>query len=123
MENILTTPDTENDYWLPDIGRNYEYADWKYEEIKEQIEEFQSDLSHDLDVCVALTSFGQSMIMQVDDIGYQNPDMLFFYGYINGNKTQLIQHSSQLNFMLMTVKKVEPDRPPRRIGFITDDEE
>ena len=80
-----------------EIPRNYNLADW--------------------------TSFGQSMIMQVDDIGYQNPDMLFFYGYINGNKTQLIQHSSQLNFMLMTVKKEEPDRPPRRIGFITDDEE
>jgi len=63
------------------------------------------------------------MIMQVDDIGYQNPDMLFFYGYINGNKTQLIQNSSQLNFMLMTVNKEEPERPPRRIGFINDDEE
>lgn len=106
-----------------EIPRNYNLADWKYEILQEQIEEFQSDLSDDLDVCVALTSFGQSMIMQVDDIGYQNPDMLFFYGYINGNKTQLIQHSSQLNFMLMTVKKEEPDRPPRRIGFITDDEE
>lgn len=88
-----------------EIPRNYNLADWKYEILQEQIEEFQSDLSDDLDVCVALTSFGQSMIMQVDDIGYQNPDMLFFYGYINGNKTQLIQHSSQLNFMLMTVKK------------------
>ena len=106
-----------------EISRNYNLADWKYEILQEQIEEFQSDLSDNLDVCVALTSFGQSMIMQVEDIGYQNPDMLFFYGYINGNKTQLIQHSSQLNFMLMTVKKEEPDRPPRRIGFIADNEE
>lgn len=61
--------------------------------------------------------------MQVTDIGYQNPDMLYFYGYINGNQTQLIQHVSQLNFVLMAVKKEEPDRAPRRIGFVIDDEE
>ena len=101
--------------------RNYSLADWKYEKIKEQIEEFQEKLSDDVDVCVALASFGTSMIMQVTDIGYQNPDMLYFYGNINGNKTQLIQHISQLNFVLMAVKKEEPERPPRRIGFVVDD--
>lgn len=63
------------------------------------------------------------MIMHVTEMSYQNPDMLYFYGYINGNQTQLIQHVSQLNFVLMAVKKEEPDRPPRRIGFITDDKE
>ena len=101
--------------------RNYSLADWKYEKIKEQIEEFQLDLSEDVDVCVALASFGTNIIMQVEDIGYQNPDMLYFYGNINGNKAQLIQHVSQLNFALMTAKKEEPDRPPRRIGFICDE--
>lgn len=108
--------------WTSDICRNYEYADWKYEKIREQIEEFQADLPDDVDVCVALTSFGTSMIMQVTDIGYQNPDMLYFYGYVNGNEAQLIQHASQLNFMLMTIKKDEPSRPARRIGFKIDDE-
>ena len=97
-------------------------ADWKYEKIKEQISDFQSDLSNDVDVCVALASFGTNLIMQVTDIGYQNPDMLYFYGYINGNNAQLIQHISQLNFVLMAVKKGEPERPPRRIGFVSDDD-
>ena len=104
-------------------NRDYTYADWKYEKIKEQIEEFQSTLKDDVDVCIALASFGTSMIMQVTDIGYQNPDMLYFYGYINGNETQLIQHVSQLNFVLMAVKKDEPNRPARRIGFRIDNEE
>ena len=103
--------------------RDYSMADWKYEKIKEQIEDFQKELSDDVDVCVALASFGTNMIMDVTDIGYQNPDMLYFYGYINGNETQLIQHTSQLNFVLMAVKKEEPERPPRRIGFATSDEE
>ena len=107
----------------PIVLRNYSMADWKYEKIKEQIEEFQTGLADDIDVCVALASFGTNMIMQVTDIGYQNPDMLYFYGYINGNETQLIQHVSQLNFILMAVKKDEPERPPRRIGFVADDED
>lgn len=102
--------------------RNYNMADWKYEKIKEQISDFQSGLSNDVDVCVALASFGTNLIMQVTDIGYQNPDMLYFYGYINGNNAQLIQHISQLNFVLMAVKKEEPERPPRRIGFVSDDD-
>lgn len=103
-------------------NRDYTHADWKYEKLREQIEEFQSDLTDDVDVCIALASFGTSMIMQVTDIGYQNPDILYFYGYINGNQTQLIQHVSQMNFVLMAVKKEEPGRPPRRIGFVTDEE-
>ena len=101
--------------------RDYSMADWKYEKMKEQIEDFQANLADDVDVCVALASFGTNMIMQVTDIGYQNPDMLYFYGYINGNETQLIQHVSQLNFILMAVKKEEPERPPRRIGFAAEE--
>ena len=101
--------------------RDYSAADWKYEKLKEQIEEFQNGLSDDVDVSIALASFGTSMIMEVTDIGYQNPDILYFYGYINGNQAQLIQHTSQLNFVLMTIKKEEPKRPTRRIGFITDE--
>ncbi len=105
-----------------EIPRNYNLADWKYEKLQEQIEEFQDNLSDDVDVCVQLASFGASTIMQVTNIGYQNPDILYFYGYINGNEAQLIQHMSQLSFLLMTVKKEEPDRPPRRIGFVAEDE-
>lgn len=97
-------------------------ADWKYEKIQEQIEAFQASLSFEQDVCIALSSFGTSMIMEVTEIGYQNPDMLYFYGYIDGNRTQLIQHVSQLNFVLIAVRKEDPDRPPRRIGFIANEQ-
>ena len=58
--------------------------------------------------------------MFVDDIGYQNPDIMYFYGTVNGNQAQLIQHVSQLNFMLMAVPKDLPERKPRRIGFVND---
>lgn len=104
-------------------NRDYNHADWKYEKLMEEIEAFQSNLSDEYDVCAQLAAFGTSILMYVTDIGYQNPDILYFYGSVNGNEAQLIQHMSQLNFLLMAIKKEEPDRPPRRIGFFTDDEE
>ena len=104
------------------IGRDYSMADWKYEKLKEQIEEFQENLLDNVDVCIQLASFGQTVLMIVDEIGYQNPDLLFFYGTVNGNEAELIQHVSQLSFLLMTQPKPEPQAKPRRIGFITDEE-
>lgn len=101
--------------------RNYNLADWKYEKIKEEIEGFQSTLSEDFDVCVQLASFGGNILMQVTEIGYQNPDLMYFYGYVNGNEAQLIQHVSQLNFLLMAIKKEDPNKAPRRIGFDTEE--
>ena len=103
-------------------NRDYTHADWKYEKLMEEVEVFQSNLSDEYDVCVQLAAFGTSILMYVTDIGYQNPDMLYFYGFVNGNEAQLIQHMSQLNFMLMAMKKEEPDRPPKRIGFVVDEE-
>ena len=104
-------------------SRDYIMADRKYEILKEQIEKFQENLSDDVDVCVQLASFGSSIIMYVSDIGFQNPDIMYFWGYVNGNEAQLIQHISQLNFMLMAVKKQKPDDKPRRIGFAVDAED
>ena len=103
------------------ISRDYTCADFKYEVLRDEIETFQRELSEEYDVMVALTSFGSQMIMQVTNIGYQNPDVLFFYGSCNGHKAQLIQHVSQLSFMLLAMKKEEPDRKPNRIGFIVEE--
>lgn len=105
--------------------RNYAMADWKYENIRREVERFQAGLTDDddVDVCLALTTFGSNTMMQVTNIGYQNPDILYFYGYVNGNKAQIIQHMSQLNFLLMTAKRADPAQPPRRIGFTMGEEE
>ena len=105
------------------IGRDYSMADWKYEKLKEQIEEFQENLPDTVDVCIQLASFGQSILMIVDEIGYQNPDLLYFFGTVNGNEAQLIQHISQLNFLLMAQPKPELQAKPRRIGFYTEEED
>lgn len=103
---------------IPDI-RNYEHASWTYEKISENIKDFQDSLDNSHEVGVMLASFGETVLMTVTDIGFQNPNLLYFYGFVNGVDSQLIQHMSQLNFLLTSVP-VPSDREPNRIGFVVD---
>ena len=96
---------------------DYLTADYKFEILKTEIEEFQSKLTDEYDVAIAMASFGKDMVMQVTEIGYQNPDLMYFYGYVDGHEAQLIQHISQLNFLLQAVPKENPNAKARRIGF------
>lgn len=100
----------------PEI-KDYSMADTCYDHIVEQVKHFQEKLDSDHEVGVMLTSFGQSLVMYVRSIGFQNPNLIYFYGQVNGSDAQLIQHMSQLNFLLLALKKLDPERPPRRIGF------
>lgn len=106
------------------IPKDYTLASYKYETLMEEIKAFQEELSDDLDVMVKLVSFGESMILSIDTIGYQNPDILFFYGTnTDGNPIELIQHMSQLSFLLLAVNRTNTSTPPHRIGFLADKEE
>ena len=97
--------------------RDYYQADWKYEKIMEEIRDFEQQLDEEHEIALHLASFGSTITMAVEEISCQNPDMLYFYGYINGNYAQLIQHTSQLNFLLTSVKREDTTKPARRIGF------
>lgn len=97
--------------------RDYNMADWKFEKLIEQIKDFEEGLDDDHEVALKLTSFGSAVMMYVVTIGYQNPDMLYFYGFVDGQPAQLIQHMSQLNFLITSVEKIDKDKPARRIGF------
>ena len=101
--------------------RNYENADYQYEVICKHLKQFQDKLDDEHEVGLQLASFGQSVLLNVVEIGYSNPSLIHFYGYVNGNKAHLIQHVNQLNFLMMSVPKSDPDKPARRIGFKTDD--
>lgn len=99
------------------IIRDYSNADWKYEKILEQIADFESNLDNDHEIALNLASFGTTTTMIVTEISFQNPDMLYFYGFVKGKKSQLIQHVSQLNFLITSVERANKNEPPRRIGF------
>lgn len=98
-------------------------AKMTFANIMAQIEEFEENLDEDKEVAVLLASFGGTTLMTVTGIGYQYPDLVYFYGYVDGKPSQLIQHISQLNFLLTSVDKEDPEKPPRRIGFVPPSEE
>lgn len=108
---------------ISDIGidssafRNYNLADYSYEIIMDRIKEFEDTLDSEHEVAVKLSSFGQSITMAVTDIGYSNPSTLVFYGFVQGQPATLIQHMSQLNFLLLAIPKADPSKPAHRIGF------
>lgn len=97
----------------------YSYSDTQFEVIKKHIEEFQSNLDENHEVGLLLTNFGQSMLMNVTHIGYEKSVLMVFKGYVNGQEAKLIQHISQIDFLLTSVPKAELEKPPRRIGFDT----
>lgn len=99
--------------------RDYSLADWKYEKIMEEIAEYEAKLDNDHEIALRLASFGSSTVMVVTSVGYQNPDMLYFYGFVNGKNAQLIQHVNQLNFLITSVEREDKTKPARRIGFRT----
>lgn len=102
--------------------QDYHMADWKYTKIMEEIHDFEKGLDAEHEIALKLASFGSSITMIVTSIGYQNPDMLYFYGFVNGNNAQLIQHMNQLNFLLTAVEREDKTKPARRIGFLPPDD-
>ena len=97
--------------------RDHHLADWIYEKIIEEIHCFEQNLDNDHEIALKLASFGTSITMIVTAIGYQNPDILYFYGFVHGKDTQLIQHVSQLNFLITSIEREDKSKPARRIGF------
>lgn len=92
------------------------WADEQFEILKRYIKEFEKFLDAEHEVGIMMTNFGQSVLMNVQQITFEYPVLMVFKGYVNGREATLIQHINQLNFMLTSVEK-EPDRPKRQIGF------
>ena len=92
------------------------WADEQFEILKRYIQEYERSLDAEHEVCIMMTNFGQSVLMRVTQVTYEDPVLMVFRGYVNGREATLIQHINQLNFMLTTAE-IEPDRPKRQIGF------
>ena len=116
IRNIISDAVSEID------TRNYTFADYQYEIIMKSIKAFEDNLDNNNEVALRLTSFGQSILLHVTNIGYSNPCLIHYYGYVNDNYSELIQHVSQINFLLTSVPKDDPNRKTRRIGFYPKDE-
>ena len=94
----------------------YSFSDTQFKIIKKYVLDFQESLDSEHDVGVMLTNFGSTVLMEVTEIGYEKSVLMVFKGFVNGRNSTLIQHISQLNFLLTSVPKA-PDKPHRTIGF------
>ncbi len=98
------------------------WADEMFQVLKRYIQEFEDSLDAEHEVGMMMTNLGQSVLMTVSQVTYEAPTLMVFRGRVNGFEATLIQHISQLNFLLMSVDK-EPYLPKRQIGFATTDGE
>jgi hypothetical protein len=92
-------------------------AEWAYERLLLYVKAFEEGLDNTQEVAVGFTG-GVAGVMRIEGLGYFAPDIVTFYGTDEGgNRTQLIQHVSQLGVTLRAVPKAPSHAEPRRIGF------
>ncbi|MFV0383014.1 DUF6173 family protein [Paracoccus sp. (in: a-proteobacteria)] len=92
-------------------------AEQVFHHILDRVKQFQADLPEDHELGLYLAGFGGGQALHVRGMGYKNPNIIEFYGMLDGNRqVAVIQHISQLNFLLIAVPP-PADQPPYRIGF------
>ena len=86
--------------------------------IMEQIRSFEHSLEENQEVGIRLVSFGQTIVIHVTDIDYEQPNMVIFIGRTDdAQPVRLIQHMSQLSFLLTRVPRLNPKEERQPIGF------
>lgn len=97
---------------------DYTLASYQQEIILKTIRDFETKLDHEHEVALKLCHFGETITLIATSITSANPSLLIFEGYVNGQPARLVQHISQLNFLLMAVVKTDTNRPATTIkGF------
>lgn len=91
-------------------------AEQVFNHILGRVKQFQADLPEDHELGLHLADFG-ARALHVRGMGFKNPNIIEFYGMLDGDKqVAIIQHISQLNFLLIAVPP-PADQEPYRIGF------
>ncbi len=90
-----------------------------YKRIIQMIHEFDTTLDITQEVGMRLVSFGHTITFNINHVGYSDPSLIIFSGCLeDGSPVNLVQHVSQINFLLMSVKRQNPEQPKIPIGFI-----
>lgn len=122
MSNPILDMQNASNNLIKEMARNEQfergYANIFYEQLVKEIRNFDNSLDEDHEVGVKLVTYGNTYQFYLTDLGYHNPYLIFFYGILpDGSPIQLIQHVSQINFVLIKLKKLDPEKPKRKIGF------
>lgn len=87
--------------------------------LSHYINEFDKNLDQEQEIGIKLVHFGQTLQFAVHNLGYYDPKLICFYGTMpDGSPVQLIQHVSQINFLLTTLPRKNPEHPKPAIGFV-----
>src|SRR6056297_2908924 len=87
-----------------------------YEHLVNRVAHFERTLNENEEIGLQLANFGLAAQLHIRQIGYQNPNLIEFHGLDpDRNEVTLVQHISQLSFMLIAVKPFKDEH--YRIGF------
>ena len=100
--------------------KNHGSADTTHKHIFARIQKFQDELSPEQEIGIIFANIGLTSFV-VDRISHQSPDIMIFYGTIDGKAAQLLQHVTQVNLLLVALSP-PIHRPVRRIGFHVDED-
>lgn len=86
--------------------------------IYNSILEFSSQIGENSEVGLQVTTLGSGIQVYLSELSYHNPHLIIF-GSENpdGTKLRIVQHVTQLNYALIAMPKIEPEKPKRKIGF------
>ena len=109
----------------PDLWPNEDAADQAtlyaaenvFNHLTARVKAFQENLPAHHELGIQLANFGGEKALHVRGMGFRNPNIIEFYGLLDGDRqVAVVQHVSQLNFLLIAVPPVQQDKP-YRIGF------
>ena len=88
-----------------------------------EIRAFEDSLDDSHEVGVKLVPFGSGIVIHVARIGFHQPSLVILVGSLeDGSPVKVVQHLSQLNFLLVRAARLHPEEPKERIGFRLEDD-
>jgi len=101
-----------------EIPKDQNLASEFHKRLIKWIQNFDKELDKEFEVGIRLVNFGQTVTFHLEHIGYWNPSLISFSGFTeNGEPVELIQHVSQISILLLKIKRKDPEKPKRSIGF------
>lgn len=92
-----------------------------FQQLVERIRRFENSLDQEHEVGIQLVSFGQSIQFSVLQIGYMDPSIIWFEGLLpDESPVELVQHISEISFLMMALQRQNSEKPKYQIGFSQD---
>jgi hypothetical protein len=91
------------------------------ESIVTEINTFEASLADDEQAGGYIMLYGKQHAFEIESVAYRDMFMIIFCGTLpSGERVKLLQNMSQLNLMLVAVKRNNLNEPRRQLGFHSD---